>query len=282
MILFFVGLCLLDGHLDGSLSDSAPDKPIQASIFCILIALVTIPAQLEFAALVDKTGMHVFKPVTIAGSVLLATGWYWRQFYSSQAGEVSQFHLFYILLVSVLCLFGVFIYQARRFGTSRVVENCGVSFFSIFYLGMLGGFSLAVRVDFGVWGLLMFIFTVKSSDIGAYTIGRLFGRHKFSPKISPKKTWEGLAGAVVFASIVSVLFSVCCGIMSWQLGIVFGAICAYTGQLGDLAESMIKRSAGQKDSSDRVPGFGGVLDIIDSPLVVAPVAYIFFLLSGAR
>jgi phosphatidate cytidylyltransferase len=126
----------------------------------------------------------------------------------------------------------------------------------------------------------MFIFTIKSSDIGAYTLGRLFGRHKFSPKISPSKTWEGIAGAVIFAAIVAVIFSKCCGIMSWWSAVIFGAVFAVLGQLGDLAESMIKRDAEQKDSANSVPGFGGILDIIDSPLATAPLAYLFFTLAA--
>ena len=122
----------------------------------------------------------------------------------------------------------------------------------------------------------MFIFTVKSSDTGAYTLGRLFGKHKFAPKISPGKTWEGLAGAVLFASVVAVLFASFCGIMSWPAAVVFGVVFAVFGQLADLIESMIKRDAGSKDSSEHVPGFGGILDVIDSLLATAPMAYLFF------
>ena len=126
----------------------------------------------------------------------------------------------------------------------------------------------------------MFIFTVKSSDIGAYTIGRLFGKHKFSPKISPGKTWEGMAGAVVFAGFVGSIFACCCGIMPWQYGTLFGAVFAFVGQLGDLAESLIKRDVGRKDSSNWMPGFGGVLDLLDSILFAAPIAYLFWIFAS--
>jgi phosphatidate cytidylyltransferase len=106
----------------------------------------------------------------------------------------------------------------------------------------------------------------------------MFGKHKFSPKISPGKTWEGMAGAIVFAMIVAVLFAAVLGIMKvWQAAI-FGLCFAFIGQFGDLAESMIKRDAAQKDSSDSVPGFGGVLDVIDSPLAAAPFVYLFFII----
>jgi phosphatidate cytidylyltransferase len=133
-----------------------------------------------------------------------------------------------------------------------------------------------VRIDFGPWHLLMLIFVVKSSDIGAYAFGRLFGKHKFSPVISPKKTWEGMAGAVVAAAVVAVAFAVSCDIMAWWLGVLFGVGFAFIGQMGDLAESMLKRDAEKKDASNNVPGFGGILDVVDSVLVTAPFGYLFF------
>jgi phosphatidate cytidylyltransferase len=125
----------------------------------------------------------------------------------------------------------------------------------------------------------MFVFVVKSADIGAYAIGSLFGKHKFSPKISPSKSWEGMGGAVGAAMIVAVGFAISCDIMVWWLAVIFGVCFAFIGQIGDLVESMMKRDAEQKDSANNVPGFGGILDIIDSPLVAAPFAYLFFMLS---
>jgi phosphatidate cytidylyltransferase len=125
----------------------------------------------------------------------------------------------------------------------------------------------------------MFIFTVKFADTGAYTAGKLFGKHQFSPRISPGKTWEGLAGAVVAGVITAVCMSVICGIMPWFYGTLFGVLFAVLGQFGDLAESMLKRDAEQKDSSSNIPGFGGVLDIVDSLLGTAPAAYLFFVLA---
>ena len=132
-----------------------------------------------------------------------------------------------------------------------------------------------IRVDGGPLAFLMFVFVIKSSDIGAYTFGKLFGRHKLAPRVSPGKTWEGLGGAVVFAALVSLAFGAVSGIMGVLAAPVFGAIMAVVGQLSDLSESMLKRDAQQKDSSNRVPGFGGILDVIDSPLFAAPCAYLF-------
>ena len=273
MVLFFAGLFWVDGWLDGVLA--AGDTPIKATLFCAVIALLAIPAQLEIAALFKNVGAKVFMPVTIVSSVLLATSWYWKQF----AADGQWFQLHYVMLLSAFSLLAVFVYQARTLGTKGTIINCGASFFSIFYLGFLSSFVLGIRIEFGLWHMIMFIFVVKSSDIGAYTVGRLFGKHKFSPRISPGKTWEGIAGAAVFAAIVSLVFAMCCDIMNPWAAILFGVLFAYLGQLGDLAESMIKRDADQKDSASRVPGFGGVLDIIDSPLATAPLAYLFMMLA---
>jgi phosphatidate cytidylyltransferase len=276
MMAGFTGLLLLDGYLDGSLTEAMTDKDIQGSIIAVMVMLLVIPAQFELSNLIKKTGAVVFKPVTILCSVLLSGVWYFRQFNP----EPVQFHFYYMIAVSAFALLAIFVYQGRFFGTVGTVANCSASLFSVFYLGFLSSFVLGIRVEFGLWPMLMAILVVKSSDIGAYTIGRLFGKHKFAPVISPGKTWEGLAGAAIFAIIVAMLFARIADIMTLPQAVLFGAVFAYLGQLGDLAESMIKRDAAEKDSAESVPGFGGVLDIIDSPLVTAPLAYGFFKLIG--
>jgi len=274
MTAFFIGLVLFDGWLDGSATNSiTDDKPVQGTGLCILVALVIILAQLELSKLAAVKNIRVFTPVCIAASIFFATSWYWRQFF--EFPPVISF-----FLLSVFSLFALLLYQHRCCGTSGVLVNCGVSCLSIFYLGLLMAFVPAIRIDFGPWHLLMYVFVIKCSDIGAYTVGRLWGRHKFSPKISPGKTWEGMAGAVVAAVAVAIFFAVTCDIMTFVPAVAFGVCFAFIGQLGDLAESMIKRDVEQKDSSRSVPGFGGVLDIIDSPLVAAPFAYLFFIFGS--
>ena len=274
MTLLFVGLVIFDGWMDGTVTASAADdKTVKGTMLCILIALLAIPAQMELSKLAGTKNIKIFTPLAIIASILFATSWYWPQFV-----EISlATYIFFLsaLLVSVLLL-----YQYLFYGTSAVLANCGANYFSIIYLGLLSAFVLAIRIDFGPWVLLMFVFTIKSSDIGAYTIGTLFGKHKFSPKISPGKSWEGMAGAAVTAAIVAFLFAASCDIMAPKLAIIFGVCFAFIGQFGDLAESMIKRDAEKKDSANSVPGFGGILDVIDSLLLAAPFAYLFFMLSS--
>jgi phosphatidate cytidylyltransferase len=215
----------------------------------------------------------VLDPTATIGLALLATAWYWPQFLPISLGM-------YLLGVWTVVLAAMLLQQHFQHGNDGALSNCGVSCLSMLYLGLLGTFILGVRIDGGPWVLLAFVFTVKFSDIGAYTFGKLFGRHKLSPRVSPKKTWEGLAGAIFVAALVSVAFAAGLGIMKLWLAPLFGACMGGIGQLSDLAESMLKRDAQQKDSSNRVPGFGGILDVVDSLLFAAPAAYAFFRLTA--
>lgn len=269
MILIFVGLILGDAWMDGSLSGSpSPEKP-QATLFLILICLLAIPAQLETAGLVRQTGAHLFTSIAIPGSMAVASAFYWP-FY---ADEPDRFFGQYLLISIVFILLAVFLIQALTRGPSGTIRNCSSTFFSIFYLGFCCSFILGIRIALGPWVLLFYIFSVKCSDIGAYAVGRLIGRHKMAPTISPGKTWEGLAGAIGGGIIAAYGFSTFSGIMpAWQ-SVLFGAGLAVLGQLSDLAESMLKRDAAQKDASASVPGFGGILDVVDSLLLPAPIAY---------
>src|SRR5262249_31722091 len=123
------------------------------------------------------------------------------------------------------------------------------------------------------------IFVPKVCDIGAYFTGRFLGRHKMAPVLSPKKTWEGAAGGLAAAIAISIALdritdvSPLHGNLALEGG--FGLSMGIMSMLGDLAESMIKRDCGQKDASQAVPGFGGILDVVDSVIFPAPLAYVW-------
>jgi phosphatidate cytidylyltransferase len=143
--------------------------------------------------------------------------------------------------------------------------------------------------------LVSLIAIVKMSDTGQYAIGRVLGRHKLAPLVSPGKTWEGVMGGALFAIVGAFL------VFGWAAPYIMGTpnksadffadtgrvvrvaiyalLVAAAGILGDLAESLLKREAGIKDSSTWMPGFGGLLDLLDSLLVAAPVAYLLWALG---
>jgi len=272
MIVAFVGLVLLDGHLDGSLYGRPDPDTIRGTLVCLLLMLLAVPAQWEMAGLIRRTGAKPFVVPATLGAILMATGVYWAQF----SDRPTSFALAWFAAVMAGSLIAIWLWQAVRYGTEGTIHNVAANYFSIVYLGLLSSFVLALRLRWGPWAMLMFIFTVKLSDTGAYFVGKRFGRHPFSPRISPKKTWQGLAGAVLFGAVTATVFAAACGIMRPAAGAVFGAVFGLLGQYGDLAESMMKRDAAIKDSAAYVPGFGGVLDVIDSPLATAPAAWLFF------
>ena len=168
---------------------------------------------------------------------------------------------------------------SRQQNVAGVIAAAGAVMFAMVYLGFMLGFLLALRREHSAWIVVGVIAVTKACDTGAYFTGRAIGRHRMIPWLSPGKTWEGLAGGVATAVAVGVGLSFASRLLDpvdhvapW-LGAVCGAIFAIVGQLGDLTMSLFKRGAGLKDSSTILPGLGGVLDVLDSPLLVAPVAW---------
>ncbi len=204
-----------------------------------------------------------------------------------------------IASVLVVAFVGTLLWHSRHSQTQGAIGAAGATMFAVVLLGLMPGFYLGLRRWHSAWVVMAVLLTVKSCDIGAYFTGRFLGRHKMIPWLSPKKTWEGLIGGVAFASLVAVGFAWLSHhtelAWTWRsvdmtgggdevrqlvpqiyhLGwaAVAGALFALVGQCGDLMISLFKRDVGMKDSGSSIPGFGGVLDVFDSPLLVAPVAY---------
>jgi phosphatidate cytidylyltransferase len=188
---------------------------------------------------------------------------------------------------------GAFLVEMAAFqGTpGGIIPRIALNVLVIAYLGLLPAFFLQLRFlpagDFrepgrAAWALLMLLAVTKCGDIGAYFTGkffagRIFPAHKMTPSLSPKKTWEGACGGLGTSVGVTFLISYVSGIghgsVLFCLG--FGISVGIAGMLGDLAESLIKRDYETKDASNTMPGFGGVLDVIDSILFAAPVAYLW-------
>jgi phosphatidate cytidylyltransferase len=169
---------------------------------------------------------------------------------------------------------------SRHKNVQGVLAAAGAVVFAMVYLGLMLGFLLALRREHSAWWIVGVIFTTKACDIGAFFTGTLIGKHKMIPWLSPGKTWEGLAGGIVLSVLVGMVLAALSTYLPEQrdhvpvyIGALCGAVFAVVGQFGDLTMSLFKRGAGIKDSSRLLPGMGGVLDVLDSPLMVAPVAF---------
>jgi phosphatidate cytidylyltransferase len=181
--------------------------------------------------------------------------------------------LIVILVVSLLVF-------SRQHNVQGVLAAAGATMFAAVYLGLMFGFLVAIRREHSAWLVVGIVLTTKACDSGAYFTGRLIGRHKLIPWLSPGKTWEGLVGGIIAATLVgwglaalSREFLDPVDHVPAHFGAIAGFAFAIVGQFGDLTVSLFKRGAGVKDSSNLLPGLGGVLDVLDSPLMVAPVAF---------
>ncbi|MET2012465.1 phosphatidate cytidylyltransferase [Microbacterium chocolatum] len=163
--------------------------------------------------------------------------------------------------------------------SAAILSDALVSAFVQLYVPFFASLCVVLlRQDGGQWWILAFVIIAVASDTGAYASGLAWGRHPMAPKISPKKTWEGFAGAAVAAVIAGVLLAIFLLALPWWAGAVVGLVILGTATAGDLGESMIKRDLGIKDMSSWLPGHGGVLDRLDSILPSAMAALALYYL----
>ena len=186
-----------------------------------------------------------------------------------------------------LALCVAFAAEMRRYEKpdGQTVLHIALSVLIIVYIGLPFAFLAALRAHGsnveGMAILVVMIFVAKMADTGAYTFGRLFGRRKMTPLLSPQKTIEGAVGGALTACVSAFAFFYWIGpsifgeavSAPWWGCLIFGVVISFAGMLGDLAESLLKRDTDCKDSSGWLPGLGGVLDIVDSLLFAAPPAY---------
>ncbi len=160
-------------------------------------------------------------------------------------------------------------------GPAGYLHDAAAGVLVALYVPLLAGFAVLLVVpDDGVARVLTFIATVAASDIGGYVAGVLFGRHPMAPSISPKKSWEGMAGSVLACVGVGVALFTLTFHEPWWGGALFGVAIAVSATIGDLGESLIKRDLGIKDMGNLLPGHGGLMDRLDSLLPSAAVAYL--------
>jgi phosphatidate cytidylyltransferase len=245
----------------------------------IFMNVVIARAVWEFYIICEAKGLRTYKVWGVIGTVALISG-SWFVYRRHDVIELSYDFDILILLVFAL---GVFIRQFPQKLNPDGIETMAVTLFGLIYVAWLCNFI--TRVNFatphGRFWVMYLVVATKFTDMGAYIVGSTLGRHKMIPRISPNKTWEGTIGGVLFAVGGSLLcfFGITPQLatdgMEWKHAVILGILIGIAAVIGDLAESLIKREAGVKDSSTVLPGHGGALDLIDSFLFTAPLLYVY-------
>jgi phosphatidate cytidylyltransferase len=297
MIAALLGLLYLDNHIDRLNIDGTWLQPLflgridlPAGLLMLGMFIVAISfTAIELCAIFRAKGIEASAVMVVLAGIVGCVLIYILP-HRLDAQTTIAIYASMLVLLFVAALFNHSFFQKR---TQGAIAAAGVVMFSMMYCGILPGFFLAIRRWHTAWVILGIILITKSCDIGAYFTGRALGRHKLIPWLSPGKTWEGLIGGVLLATIMAValtwlgnrweltghnvridgaLIRIPREIPLW-LAALAGALFGVVGQFGDLTASLLKRDAGIKDSGRAIPGFGGVLDVVDSPVLVAPVAY---------
>jgi len=241
----------------------------------VLLAVLLVGSFHELSRMAAKSQIRMPPFAGATAALAIATVPLWGRLLVTGTAPMSL-----ALTVTGLGLLAVFIEQMVRARAEDALRCVACTVFAVAYLGICGALLIDLRVAHrGVGVFLMVIAAAKGTDIAAYFTGKTIGRHKLIPWLSPGKTWEGLAGGLVGGTALALLARWICGVAVlglWQT-VVFGLIVGLFGQVGDLCESLLKRSVKLKDSGAVVPEFGGVLDLLDSLLLSAPVAQLLLM-----
>lgn len=251
--------------------------------FFTLIAALALRALWEYYRMLEADGIRVFTLTGMVGAVVLLVGGFLAA-RNGLPGGTADFEW----IVMVLFLFTIFSRQMFRGVGEDPLRAMAYTVFGLLYIPWLFGFLikiiyLAPRLPdgsaTGQFYVLYLVAVTKFSDMGAYLVGSLFGRHAFVPHISPKKTWEGFAGALFWSLFASfwmyALLRERLPALRFDDLVMLGFGLGFAAVVGDLAESVVKRGAHTKDSSHMLPGIGGTLDLIDSILFTAPLLYFY-------
>jgi len=235
--------------------------------FAFLAAAGAAVAAGELVLMFGGLGVGEVLGIAVAGAIPLMASF-------GESGDLLPGWSGLALAGATVTLLTVFLF--RRAPLEQIPRSVAIVTLSWLYCGLLIAALVGLRLRFGVgWVILAFV-TTWANDTFAYFAGHSFGRHKLFERISPKKTWEGFAGGIA-GSVIGALVTrwlLLGGELSVSGAIIIGLGAAVLGPLGDLAESMIKRAAGVKDSSRIIPGHGGLLDRIDALLFVGPWVYV--------
>ena len=239
--------------------------------FVVLVAAALAVASIELYHALRKQEMTAAIIPIVGGCVAIPIGSY----LAGQETTSLEFSTTSVLLASLaLTVFSTLVWRMPK-GAEGYVKDAAASLLIVGYVPLLGSFAaLMLAEDHGAARLVTFMLVVTMSDTGGLIAGVLFGKHPMAPMISPKKSWEGFAGSMLFGVAAGTLMAMFVLDVAFWVGIIIGAVLVAVGTAGDLIESLIKRDIGIKDMSSFLPGHGGVMDRLDSLLVAAPVAWL--------
>jgi len=256
------------------LADHYLQDKLPVDLVTIGVTAVVMAGLREFFQLCRKCELEPFQTWTLVWVLILGFTEWWQGHAPISGGNPLPVRELALALF-LLGLLGLQLGLRRP----RGLLNLAVTVFGLAYVWLLASFILRIRYLAGVPGVLLLIAAVKVADVSAYLVGRKLGKHKLAPTLSPAKSIEGAIASLATSILVSYLVAVVWfRSLSWAEALLFGAIIGIVAQFGDLVESMFKRETKVKDSAALLPAYGGVLDILDSLLPAAPVAYVLLLI----
>ena len=230
-------------------------------IFAIVVTVAVLLGIREIVRAFSASGIYLSLKALIIASIALS--------YAAWIGGVGGLAIATAIAIPVL-LIGLL-----TKGPEGFVASATATTFSLLYLPFLGGFLILLgHTNNGFERVMTFVILVSCNDTFGYIVGVLFGKHPLVPKISPKKSWEGLIGSFVFTVTGGVLAFTLIMDMAWWIGAIAGLMIVFTATCGDLIESAMKRDLELKDMGTLLPGHGGMLDRLDSVLISAPALWL--------
>lgn len=238
-------------------------------LFCLAVTLFVAVGQFEFFNMVEARKIFVYKYFgTIVGALIPIVIYMGNSFPDLRNLEP--------ILIVTASLFALTLQFIRRDNAKDHLVSTALTMFSLLYIAWFFSFLVEIRSFHNGANMVLFLILVtKSADIGAYVIGSAVGKHELIPRISPNKTKEGTLGGILVSLVVAVIVGKLITPFPMDQLLFLGITIATLGQVGDLAESLIKRDCGVKDSGGYILGIGGILDLIDSLLFTAPFFYFY-------
>ncbi len=263
-----------------------PPGLLMFAVVCVLVALAAV----ELCSFFHTKGIKADRFTVVAAALTGCAAMYLLPQSSLEVSGVALATAAVVIFVAAMVS-----YSWRHQRVQGAIAAAGVVVLALVYLGLAPGFFLSIRIQHSAWVVAGVIVVTKFGDSGAYFTGRLIGRHKLVPWLSPNKTWEGLFGALAASMLTAMAVAWVLNVTgqsgTWVPGqgseaghraahdlpikaaAIAGLLLGLVGHLGDLVASLLKRDAGLKDSGRTIPGFGGLIDVFDSPILAAPMAY---------